>query len=222
METDFSQSAGTRGAARTAVGGEPIPILALLVAVFACAASSVLWLWFTPPKPNGLPSVAVPLLVLVGGGVVVPMLVFFVGGAFGLFKVDVYRSILGTETHRRPVRSRRRKYYRFAALVPVVAMLSIMFHVPLYARFALSRPAMNALVADLQANPDAVRPATMRAGLFVVETMPTQRADGALMFHLPGDKGAGFTYSTTPTRNPGGIKGAGGGLGGGWYWFSND
>jgi hypothetical protein len=202
--------------------GEPLPFLALTFTVVVCVAGAALWLWFTSPKPHYNLNIVVPGLVLLVGGVVVPMLFCFVGGAFGLFKVDIYRSILGTGTQRRHVRSRRSRYYRFAVLFTVVAMLSIMFHVPLYARFALSRPSMVAFIANVQENPDAVRPATMRVGLFDLETKPQQHAPGALMFHLAGDSEAGFTYSAAPIGYPGRNKGSGGSLGGGWYWFSDD
>jgi hypothetical protein len=64
----------------------------------------------------------------------------------------------------------------------------------------------------------------MRVGLYVIETEPDRRlrSDGALVFHLPGDNEAGFTYSTTPIGYPGGNRGDGHSLGGGWYWFSDD
>jgi hypothetical protein len=221
MESEVSQLDRAQGQASAVVVGGPIPLLASMVAVFACGASAALGLWFTSPKPNYLLNIAVPMLILVVGGVIVPMLVCFVGGAFGLFKVDVYRFTADAKAHR-PVHSRRRKYYKFAGLITVAAMLSIMFHVPLYAHFALNRPAMDALVADVQENPDAVRPATMRVGLLVIETKPQHRPDGALMFYLPGDNEAGFTYSTAPIKYGGWNVGAGGSLGGGWYWFSDD
>ena len=213
---------GAQAPAGTLRASEPLPLLALAVAVVACGSSAALWLWFTSPKPNYILNIVVPVLVLLVGGVIVPMLFCFVGGAFGLFKVDVYRSILGTKSHGRPVHSRRRKYYKCAVLFTVVAMLSIMFHVPLYARFVLSRAAMDGFIAEVQGNPDADRPATMRIGLFDLQTKPQQRAPGALMFHLAGDGEAGFTYSTKPLGYPGWNKGSGGSLGGGWYWFSDD
>jgi hypothetical protein len=207
---------------RAPIAGEPLTILALIAAVVACGASAALLLWFSSPKPNYILNIVVPVLVLAVGGLVVPMLICFVGGAFGLFKVDVYRFIAGEAMSGRPVPSRRGKYCRFAGILTAVAMLSIMFHLPLYARFALSRPAMDAFIANVQENPDADFPATMRVGLFVIDTEPQRRADGAVMFHLAGDNEAGFTYSTAQVGYPGWNKGAGGRLGGGWYWFSDD
>ncbi len=150
------------------------------------------------------------------------MLVLFVGGLAGLFKLEIPGLTAPAMTHRRYPHSRRNRYYAFAVLFTVAAMISIMFHVPLYIRFALSRPAMDAFVADFQENPDAIRPATMQVGWYVLETTPQPRRDGALMFHLPDDNEAGFTYSTTPIRYPGGNPGDGHSLGGGWYWFSDD
>ncbi|MEO6080146.1 MAG: hypothetical protein ABIQ86_10250 [Steroidobacteraceae bacterium] len=222
MEADISQPDRMQGPARAVAVGEPVPLLGLMFAVCACGASSVAWLWFTSPKPNYFWNLAVPMLVFFLGGVVVPILVLFVGGVFGLFQLDLFRLTAAARTRRRYAGSRRRKYYAFALLFTGAAMISIMFHVPLYARFALSRPAMDAFIADVQENPDAVRAATMRVGWFVLESAPRLRRDGALMFHLPGDNETGFTYSTTPIGYPGGNEGDGGSLGGGWYWFSDD
>jgi hypothetical protein len=222
MDADIPRSVTTAGRARQATSDEPFPVLAFLLAVLVCGANTVAWLWFTSPEPHYLWNLAVPLLVVVYGGLVVPMIVFLVGGLFGLFKLDVYRYAVPALTHRGPGHVRRRRYYLFALLFTAAAMLSIMFHVPLYARFALSRPAMDAFVADVRANPDAVRPAIMRVGWYVLETAPRLRRDAALMFNLAGDTEAGFTYSATPIEDPGGSKGAGGSLRGGWYWYSNE
>jgi hypothetical protein len=180
-----------------------------------------MWVWFTSPKLNYIWNVAAPVLVLLVGGMVVPMLVYFVGGVAGLLKLKVPGLTVPPAPHRYG-RSRRRKYYVFAALFTAVAMTSIIFHVPLYARFALSRSAMDAFVADVQENPGESLPATMRVGSFVLETAPRRRGDGALMFHLAGDNEVGFTYSATPIGYPGDNPGDGHSLGGGWYWFSDD
>lgn len=222
MTSEALHADSTQRPAKAAAVSEPISILDLMVVVLAVGASSLLWLWFTSPKLHYIWNLAIPMLVLFTCGVVAPMLVAFVGGLAGLFKLAVPRLTVAPETHRRYMYSRRRKYYAFAVLFAAAAMVSIMFHVPLYARFELSRPAMNAFVASLHENPDATLPATMRVGSFVIETSPQQRRDGALMFHLAGDNEVGFTYSTTPIGYPGFNRGDGGRLGGGWYWFSDD
>lgn len=214
-------SGAAQGPAKAVAAGTPIPYLDFLFAVFACCASSVVWLWFTSPKPNYFWNLVLPVLVLLFCGVVAPLLVFLAGGLAGLFKLEVPGLTRPPRTHRH-VHSRRRKYYVFAALFTTAAMISIVFHVPLYARFALSRAAMDTFLTDVQWNPEAALPATMRVGSFVLETRPQQRRDGALMFHLAGDSKAGFTYSATPIRYPGGNRGDGHSLGGGWYWFSDE
>jgi hypothetical protein len=134
----------------------------------------------------------------------------------------MYRQTEAMKTRRRYVPSFRNRYYVFAVLFCGVAMVSIFFHAPVYARFALSRPAMDAFIEDYRQDPGAVRPATLRVGWYAIETTPRGRPD-ALVFHLPGDYETGFTYSTTPLAgHPGLNPGDGHSLGGGWYWFSDD
>jgi len=223
MESAIPQSDRMQDPAGTVLFGKPNPLPGRLLAIFVCGASSVAWLWFSSPKPNYLLNPVVPLLVLFIGGVVVPLLVFFIGAVAGLFMLKVPGLTAPAMTRRRNAHSRHGKYYTFGVLFTAVAMISIMFHAPLRARFALSRSAMNAFVADVQQNPVALRPATMRVGSYVLETAPQARRDGALMFHLQGDNEAGFTYSATPIAGyPGVNAGAGRSLGGGWYWFSDD
>jgi hypothetical protein len=210
MESGVSQSDGTQGPARAVVSGESTSLLGRMLAVFACGASSVVWLWFSALKPNYMLNLAVPMLVLLVGGV-------------GLFSLEMSRVTAAVMAHRRYVHSFRSKYYAFAVLFTAAAMISIIFHAPLYARFVLSRPALDAFVADVQEHPDAQRPATMQVGSYVLETTPRSRGGGALMFYLAGDSETGFTYSTTPIAGyPGWNPGDGHRLGGGWYWFSDD
>jgi hypothetical protein len=201
--------------ARAVACADPIPLLGPILAVFACGASSAVWLWFTSPKPLYLPyflNFAVPACVLFFGGL-------------GHLVLEEFRATAAVFNFRRHVPLLRSKYYAVAVFFTAVAMISIFFQVPLHVRFALSRPAMDAFVADVQENPDAVRPATMRVGGYVIQTAPARhlRRDGALMFYLPGVKETGFTYSKTPIIGyAGGNPGASGSLGGGWYWFSDE
>lgn len=223
MESGISSADRTQGLARATIDPEPAPTLARVVAVVACVASSAVWLWFTSPQPNYFWNLAVPALAF-GGAIATLLLVFFVGGLAGLFKLPVPYLTVPVETHHGRTRLRHRKYYLFALLFAVAALASIAFHLPLNVRFALSRPAMDAFIAEVLANPNAARPEAMRVGWYVIETTPDrqQRSDGALMFHLRGDSEAGFTYSARPIGYPGASRGDGHSLGGGWYWFSDE
>lgn len=210
MESRVPQSDRMQGPEVLAAPGDPIPVLGPLFSVLACGASSVVWLWFTSLKPNYFVNIAVSIPVL-----------FF--GAIGHLLLEELRATAAGYTWNRHVPLFRSRYYAFAVLFSAAAMISILFHVPVHARFALSRPAMNAFVADVQEYPDAIRPATMRVGSYVLQTAPQPRRDGALAFLMAGDNETGFTYSTTPIDHyPGGNPGIGGSLGGGWYWFSDD
>lgn len=181
-----------------------------MFAVIACGASSTVWVWFTSLKLNYFLNVAVSIPIL-----------FF--GVAGHLVLEELRATAAVRNFRRYVPLLRSKYYAFAVLFTGAVMISILFHVPIYARFALSRPAMDAFIEDVQENPDAVRPATMRVGSYVLETAPILREDGALMFHLPDDRNTGFTYSAgTLIGYPGGNPGVSGNLGGGWYWFNDE
>lgn len=201
-----SQEAGTAGLAN------PIPFHVRLLAVLACGATSVVWLWFSSPASNYFLSVAA----------LVPVLLFSPIVHLVLEELHATSAVYHFRRHVPLLRSR---FYAFAVFFTAAAMMSILVQLPLRARFELSRPAMNALVSEVLANPDAPRPATMRVGWYVIETAPdrSQRDDGALMFHLPGTD-AGFTYSRTPIDGyPGGqLEAAGGSLGGGWYWFHDE
>jgi hypothetical protein len=181
-----------------------------------------MWFWFSSLRPNYLFHLLAPMFVLLAGWLVVPMLVLFVGGVAGLFKLQVPYLTVPAHVGLASSRARRRKYYTIAAIFTGVAMISIMFHVPVFARFAFSRGAMNAFLAEVQQNPDATRSATMRVGSYTLETTPQWRRDGAVMFFLAGNHETGFTYSTQPIKYPGGNPGASGSLGGGWHWFSDD
>ncbi len=210
MESAASQADRTQGPVRAAALGDPIPLLGPLFTVIVCGASVALWVWFTALKSNYFLNVAVSIPVL-----------FF--GVLGHLVLEETRATAAVYNFRPYVPLLRSKYYAFAVLFTGAAMISILFRVPIHARFALSRPAMDAFVADVQENPDAVRPATMRVGSYVLETAPLSRRDGALMFHLPEDRNTGFTYSTIPIIGyPGGNPGVSGSLGGGWYWFNDE
>lgn len=209
MESHIAQPDRTHDSRRTAVHDDPIPVLGPVFAVFACGASLAAWLWFTSPKPNYILHFVIPVPVLLLGVV-------------GHLMVEEVRAGAAAFNFRRHAPLRRNKYYAFALLFSGVAWVSIFFHVPVHARFALSRAAMDAAVADVQSNPDLARQTTMRVGWYHLQPAPQARRDGALMFHLAGDNEAGFTYSTTPIGYPGWNRGNGGRLGGGWYWFSDD
>ena len=170
-----------------------------------------MWLWSTSPTPNYILNVATSIAV-----------VFL--GVLGHLVMEEFRKTAAVYHFRRHVPLLRSKSYAFAMLFTVAVMVSIAFHIPIRARFALSRPAMDAFAADVLANPEAPRPATIRMGSYVIQAEPDryQRSDGALMFHLAHHTETGFTYSTTPIGYPGGNEGAGGSLGGGWYWFSDE
>lgn len=193
------------------VRGDPIPFLGPVLALLACGAASAAWLWFSTPGPNYLLNLVVPIPVL-----------FF--GSLAHLVVEELRATSAAYERRRHVPLFRSRYYAFAVLFTAAAMVSILFHLPVHARFALGRAAMDAFVADVIGNPDADRPATMRVGWYDMQTAPVwiQRSDGALMFHLAGEDEAGFTYSTTPVAYPGLNRGDAGSLGGGWYWYSDD
>ena len=221
MASAVSHSERMQDPASTVLYGNPNPLLGRTLAILVCAASLAVWLWFSSPKPNYILNPAVPLLILFLGAVAVPLLVFFIGGVAGLFMTKVPGVTAPAMTHR-DAHSRRNRTRTFALLFAAAAMISIMFHLPLHARFLLSRAAMNAFVADVAANPDAPRPTTRRVGLYVLETAPESRPDGALMFYLSGDHEAGFTYSAAQIGYPGRNPGNGRSLGGGWYWFSDD
>ncbi len=201
MESAVPQSGRMRDPASTVLLGRPNPLLGRMLAVFVCAASLAVWIWFSSPKPNYFFNPAVPLLFLFFGAVAVPMLVFFVGGVARLFMLKVPGLTSPVRTHRH-ARARHSRHYTFAVFFTAAAMISIMVYLPIHSRFMLSRPAMNALVADVQENPAEARPASMRVGLYVLETAPQLRTDGALMFYLSGDREAGFTYSAAPIGYP--------------------
>jgi hypothetical protein len=169
-----------------------------------------MWVWFTSLKSNYFLNVAVPAVVL------------FVG-VLGHLVLEEIRATAAVHDFRRHVSLLRSKYYVFAMFFGGAAMTSIMFHGPVVARFALSRAAMDEFVAGVLENPDAIRPAPVRVGSYVLDAAPRLRSDGSLMFHLPEDRNTGFTYSTMPIIGyPGGNPGVSGKLGGGWYWFHDE
>lgn len=195
----------------SAVPDDPIPRFGPLFAVFACVSASLTWLWFTSLKPNYILNLVVPVAVL------------FVGG-IGHSVLEEDRKASAASARRRHVPLLRSRYYTFAVLFTGVAMLSILFHVPVHVRFALSRSAMDTFIADFQAFPDDTRPATLHLGAYDIETTPARtKRRGVLSFLMAGDSESGFAYSSTPINGyPGGNPGSGGSLGGGWYWFSDD
>lgn len=210
MESALSRSDHSKEPERATVRADRIALPGPVFAAMVCGASSAIWLWFTSPDHNYLLNVAVSLSVL-----------FF--GALGHLVVQELRATAAVHGRRRYVPLRRSRYYAFSAFFVGVAMISILLHVPVHARFALSRAAMNAFVTDVQEDPGALRPATMRVGSYVLEASPHLRGNGALMFRLADDGNAGFTYSTTPiVEYPGENPGVGGKLGGGWYWFHDE
>jgi hypothetical protein len=211
MEAGITRPDRVLGPSARIVRDDPIPLVGPVLALLACGASSAAWLWFSTPGPNYLLNVAVSVPVL-----------FF--GALAHLLVEELRATSATYERRRHVPLLRSGYYAFAVIFTAAAMVSILFHLPVHARFALSRAAMDAFVADVIEHRDSDRPATLRVGWYDMETAPVriQRSDGALMFHLAGEDEAGFTYSTTPIAYPGLNRGDAGSLGGGWYWYSDD
>jgi hypothetical protein len=114
-------------------------------------------------------------------------------------------------------------------IVTVLTCASVVFvELPLRVRFALSIPAMNRLLLDVRANPDAPQPQRRWVGLYEIGEVRPPRSgglsgSGITRFYEPGSLENGFAYSDTPIRGYPGINpGAGGHLFGGWYWFSDD
>ena len=103
------------------------------------------------------------------------------------------------DAHQLLVRSRRRKYYAFAVLFVAAALVSIMFHVPLYARFELQSSGNGARLLRIFTS---IRMTLSRPrcglGSFVIETSSRQ-SEGRRADVSPGRRHCrrGFTYATT-------------------------
>jgi hypothetical protein len=108
------------------------------------------------------------------------------------------------------------------AAIVVLVVLAVVFRMPLYLGFLLSKSALDEFRRDLVEHPTAARPPVQWVGVYRMDTNMRTRQDGVLQFYLAGSFEDGFGYSVTPVEYAGINYGAGSYIGDNWYWFADD
>ena len=111
---------------------------------------------------------------------------------------------------------------RWAAFFVATCATAILLEIPLRVGFAISKPAMTRFLHDRRQNPKLNRGATQQVGLYMLSAIVDESRVGMWRICVNNNIQDGFAFSEVPVRYAGRNPGAGGSLGGGWYWFSDD